>query len=122
VAQRDAAALNLMLGGDLQAYTQGVPTTQVRRRLIVVTAIATGTAVAMAGAVGFVGFVAPHLVRRVVGADPRHVLPAATLLGAILVLVADTIGRSVVAPLQLPVGALMALIGVPVFIWQLQRP
>jgi iron complex transport system permease protein len=122
VAQRDAAALNLMLGGDLQAYTQGVPTTQVRRRLIVVTAIATGMAVALAGAIGFVGFVAPHLVRRLVGANPRYVLPAAALLGAILVLVADTIGRCIAAPLQLPVGALMALIGVPVFIWQLQRP
>jgi len=122
VAQRDAAALNLMLGGDLQAYTQGVPTTRVRRRLIIVTAVATGMAVALAGAVGFVGFVAPHLVRRVVGADPRHVLPAATLLGAVLVLLADTVGRCVAAPLQLPVGALMALIGVPVFIWQLQRP
>jgi iron complex transport system permease protein len=122
VAQRDAAALNLMLGGDLQAYTQGVPTTQVRRRLIIVTAIATGTAVALAGAVGFVGFVAPHLVRRAIGADPRRMLPAASLLGALLVLVADTVGRCVAAPLQLPVGALMALIGVPVFIWQLQRP
>jgi len=122
VAQRDAAALNLMLGGDLQAYTQGVPTTQVRRRLIIVTAIATGMAVALAGAVGFVGFVAPHLVRRAVGADPRRMLPAASLLGAVLVLVADTVGRCVAAPLQLPVGALMALIGVPVFIWQLQRP
>ena len=122
VAQRDAAALNLMLGGDLQAYTQGVPTTRVRRRLIIVTAIATGMAVALAGAVGFVGFVAPHLVRRVVGADPRHMLPAASLLGAVLVLLADTVGRCVAAPLQLPVGALMALIGVPVFIWQLQRP
>ncbi len=121
LAQRDAAALNLMLGGDLQAYTQGVPTTQVRRRLIVITAIATGVAVALAGAVGFVGFVAPHLVRRVVGSDPRWVLPAASLLGAVLVLLADTAGRALAAPLQLPVGALMALVGVPVFVWQLQR-
>jgi len=122
LAQRDAAALNLMLGGDLQAFTQGVATTQVRRRLIIITAVATGLAVALAGAVGFVGFVAPHLVRRLVGANPRLVLPAASLLGAVLVLLADTMGRSVAAPLQLPVGALMALIGVPVFVWQLQRP
>jgi iron complex transport system permease protein len=120
--QRDAGALNLMLAGDLQAYTQGVPTTQVRRRLIVVTAAATGIAVAVAGAVGFVGFVAPHLVRHVVGANQRVVLPAASLAGAILVLLADTIGRTVAAPLQLPVGAIMALVGVPVFLWQLQRP
>jgi len=119
---RDAAALNLMLGGELQAYTQGVATAQVRRRLIALTAVATGIAVALAGAVGFVGFVAPHLVRYFVGANQRVVLPAASLLGAILVLLADTIGRSIAAPLQLPVGALTALVGVPVFIWQLQRP
>lgn len=119
---RDASALNLMVGGELQAYTQGVATTQVRRRLIALTAVATGVAVALAGAVGFVGFVAPHLVRYFVGTNQRVVLPAASLLGAILVLLADTIGRSVAAPLQLPVGALTALVGVPVFLWQLQRP
>ncbi len=119
---RDAGALNLMLGGDLQAYTQGVPTTRVRRRLIAVTAIATGSAVALAGAVGFVGFVAPHLVRQFVGANQRVVLPASTLLGATLVLLADTLGRTIAAPLQLPVGALTAMVGVPVFLWQLQRP
>jgi len=119
---RDAGALNLLLGGELQAYTQGVPTVRVRRRLISLTAVATGIAVALAGAVGFVGFVAPHLVRYFVGANQRVVLPAASLLGAILVLLADTIGRSVAAPLQLPVGALTALVGVPIFLWQLQRP
>jgi iron complex transport system permease protein len=122
LAQRDAPALNLMLAGDLQAYTQGVPTARVRRRLIAVTAAATGVAVALAGAVGFVGFVAPHLVRRFLGADQRVVLPAASLLGAILVLLVDTLGRSLAAPLQLPVGALTALVGVPVFLWQLRRP
>jgi len=119
---RDASALNLMLGGELQAYTQGVATAKVRRRLIALTAVATGVAVALAGAVGFVGFVAPHLVRYFVGTNQRVVLPAASLLGAILVLLADTIGRSIAAPLQLPVGALTALVGVPVFLWQLQRP
>lgn len=122
LALRDASALNLILGGELQAYTQGVATAQVRRRLIALTAVATGTAVALAGAVGFVGFVAPHLVRYFVGTNQRAVLPAASLLGAILVLLADTIGRSIAAPLQLPVGALTALVGVPVFLWQLQRP
>ena len=122
LASRDASALNLMLGGELQAYTQGVATVQLRRRLIALTAVATGLAVALAGAVGFVGFVAPHLVRYFVGTNQRVVLPAASLLGAILVLLADTIGRSIAAPLQLPVGALTALVGVPVFLWQLRRP
>jgi iron complex transport system permease protein len=121
LAQRDARALNLMLGGDLQAFTQGVATTRVRRRLIAITAVASGLAVALAGAVGFVGFVAPHLARQVLGSNQRLVLPAASLLGAILVLVVDTAGRTLAAPLQLPVGALTALVGVPVFLWQLQR-
>jgi iron complex transport system permease protein len=121
LAQRDAAALNLMLGGDLQAYTQGVATTRVRRRLIAITAVASGCAVALAGAVGFVGFVAPHVARQVLGSNQRLVLPAASLLGAILVLLVDTAGRSLAAPLQLPAGALTALVGVPVFLWQLQR-
>lgn len=122
VALRDARALNLLLGGDLLAYTQGVATVRVRRRLLVLTALASGTAVAVAGAVGFVGFVAPHLARRWLGSDQRRVLPAASLLGAILVVAVDTAGRVVAAPLQLPVGALTALVGVPVFLWQLQRP
>ncbi len=121
LAQRDAPALNLMLGGDLQAYTQGVATTRVRRRLIAITAVASGIAVALAGAVGFVGFIAPHLARQVLGSNQRLVLPAASLLGAILVVVVDTAGRTLAAPLQLPVGALTALVGVPVFLWQLQR-
>jgi iron complex transport system permease protein len=121
LAQRDAQALNLMLGGDLQAYTQGVATTRVRRRLIGLTAVASGIAVALAGAVGFVGFIAPHIARQVLGSNQRLVLPAASLLGATLVLLVDTAGRSLAAPLQLPVGALTALVGVPVFLWQLQR-
>jgi len=121
LAQRDTPALNLMLGGDLQAYTQGVATSRVRRRLIAITAVASGIAVALAGAVGFVGFVAPHLARQVLGSNQRLVLPAASLLGAILVLLVDTAGRTLAAPLQLPVGALTALVGVPVFLWQLQR-
>jgi iron complex transport system permease protein len=121
LAQRDATALNLMLGGDLQAFTQGVQTARVRRRLIAITAAASGAAVALAGAVGFVGFVAPHIARRLLGSNQRRVLPAASLLGAILVLLVDTAGRTLAAPLQLPVGALTAVVGVPIFLWQLRR-
>jgi iron complex transport system permease protein len=120
-AARDGRALNLMLRGDLQAFTQGVRIERVRRRQIALAALATGCAVALAGAIGFVGFVAPHLVRRFVGNDQRVVLPAASLAGAILVVLADTAARSVAAPLQLPVGVVTVMIGVPVFLWQLQR-
>jgi len=116
-----ARPLNLIVRGDVAAYTQGVDVERVRRVLVLVAALATGCAVTLAGAVGFVGFVAPHLTRRLIGNDQRLVLPAAALLGGALLVVADTIARTVAAPLQLPVGVLTALLGVPVFLWLLQR-
>jgi len=121
VGGRDAAALNLMLRGDLQAFTQGVEVDRVRRRLIVVASVATGWAVALAGSIGFVGFVAPHLARFTVGNDQRLALPAAVMVGASLLATADLIARTCVAPVQLPVGVLTVMIGVPVFLWQLRR-
>lgn len=121
VARTDARALNLMMRGDLQAFTQGVRVAAIRRRLIVIAAVATASAVTLGGAVGFVGFVAPHLVRMIAGNDQRVVLPASMLLGGALVVTADTIARTAFAPLQLPVGVLTALIGVPVFLWFLGR-
>lgn len=119
VARADAPALNLMVRGDLQAYTQGVRVAPTRRRLILVSALATGAAVTLAGAVGFVGFVAPHLMRMALGNDQRVLLPASALAGGTLVVLADTVARTAFAPLQLPVGVLTALIGVPVFLWML---
>jgi iron complex transport system permease protein len=121
VARSQGRALDLMLRGDLQAYTQGVRVAATRRRLIVVASIATAVAVTLAGPVGFVGFVAPHVVRLASGNDQRFLLPAATLMGGTLVVGADTIARTAFAPLQLPVGVMTALIGVPVFLWLLGR-
>jgi iron complex transport system permease protein len=121
VAATQARPLNLLLRGDLLAFVQGVDVRQVRRRLVLVSALATASAVTLAGAVGFVGFVAPHLMRRLIGNDQRLLLPASVLAGAALVLIADTIARTAVAPLQLPVGVLTALIGVPVFISLVRR-
>jgi iron complex transport system permease protein len=120
-AAMHARPLNLLLRGDLQAFVQGVDVRHVRRHLVLVSALATATAVTLAGAVGFVGFVAPHLMRRLIGNDQRVLLPAATLAGGVLVLIADTVARTMVAPLQLPVGVLTALIGVPVFISLVRR-
>lgn len=120
-AARQARPLNLLLRGDLQAFVQGVDVRRVRRQLVLVSALATATAVTLAGAVGFVGFVAPHLMRQLVGNDQRVLLPAAVLAGAVLVLLADTVARTAMAPLQLPVGVLTALIGVPVFISLVRR-
>jgi iron complex transport system permease protein len=121
VCARDARALNLMLRGDLQAFTQGVRVDRVRRRLVIVSSIATGWAVALAGAIGFVGFVAPHLARFAVGNDQRLALPASLFVGATLLAAADLAARTVAAPAQLPVGVLTVMIGVPVFLWQLRR-
>ena len=121
LALRHAAALNLLVRGDLQAYTQGVRVVHTRRTLVLVAALATGAAVTLAGAVGFVGFVAPHLMRLLFGNDQRLLLPASALAGGTLVVLADTIARTAFAPLQLPVGVLTALIGVPVFLWLLAR-
>lgn len=121
LAQRRAAALNLLLRGDVAAMTQGVEVEALRRGLIVIAAAATGIAVTLAGAVGFVGFVAPHLMRLLLGNDQRVLLPASVMAGGSLVVVADTLARSVVAPLQLPVGVVTALIGVPLFLWLLRH-
>lgn len=116
-----ARPLNLVLRGDVAAFTQGVDVARVRRVLVLIAAVATGCAVTLAGAVGFVGFVAPHITRRLVGNDQRLLLPAAALFGGALLVLADTIARTAAAPLQLPVGVLTALLGVPVFLWLLQR-
>jgi len=118
---RDARALNLMLRGDLQAFTQGVEVDRIRRRLVIVAAIATGWAVALAGAIGFVGFVAPHLARFAVGNDQKLALPASLFVGATLLAAADLAARTVASPVQLPVGVLTVMIGVPLFLWQLRR-
>jgi iron complex transport system permease protein len=121
LARAQARALNLMLRGAVQAVTQGVDVARRRRLLVVLAALATGTAVMLAGAVGFVGFVVPHLLRLAIGNDQRFLLPGAALAGGLLVLAADTAARSLFAPLQLPVGVVTALIGVPAFLWLLRR-
>jgi len=116
-----ARDLNLSSQGELRARALGVDT---RRLLFLVYGLAsllTAVAVTLAGAVGFVGLVAPHLVRLLAGSDHRIVLPGAVLLGGALLTAADTLARTLIAPQQLPVGVLTALIGVPVFLFLLNR-
>lgn len=80
-----------------------------------------GTAVAASGSVGYVGLVVPHIVRMTIGSDNRRVIPATALAGAIFVVLADTVARTVIAPRELPVGAITALIGAPLFIYLLKK-
>lgn len=115
---RDA---NLIARGDTTAASLGVPVTTVTFALHGLAAAATAIAVTVAGSVGFVGLVVPHAVRLVIGNDQRYLLPACALAGGTLLVIADTLARTLVAPAQLPVGVLTALAGVPTFLWLLRK-
>jgi iron complex transport system permease protein len=117
----DAHALNLLSQGDEVAAQLGVDATAVRRRILIVTSLVIGGAVSAAGLIGFVGLVVPHVLRLLVGADNRVVVPASALLGALALVLADTLARTVMAPRDLPVGAFCALLGGPVFVYLLRR-
>lgn len=116
-----ARELNLLARGADTAGTLGVAVARLRRLVYAVASLATAIAVTSAGSVGFVGLVVPHLVRLAAGNDQRLLLPASALAGGSLLVLADTLARTAVAPQQLPVGVLTALIGVPVFLFLLAR-
>jgi iron complex transport system permease protein len=114
-------ALNLMMIGERDAFATGVETARVRWIVHLTASLLTGAAVAAGGAIGYVGLVTPHLARLAAGSDNRLVIPASAIGGALLVLIADTIARTVLAPRELPTGAITALIGAPVFIYLLLK-
>jgi len=116
-----ARALNVMTGGQVQAMLLGEPTRIRFWEIYVGASVLTAVAVSIAGAIGFVGLIVPHLMRLLVGADHRALLPAATLSGGAFLVIADTAARSILAPRHLPVGVLTALIGVPLFLLLLHR-
>ena len=116
-----ARDLNVLARGELSARALGVRVGHLRVALYVLASLLTATSVTLVGSVGFVGLVVPHLVRLVLGNDQRVLIPAAALAGGTLLTLADTAARTVIAPQQLPVGVLTALIGVPVFLFLLSR-
>ncbi len=111
-----ARALNALALGEAQAVLLGVPVERVKRIAIVVTALAVGAVTATTGIIGFIGLVAPHMVRLLGGPDHRWVLPGSALLGAVLVLLADAVARTLMQPAELPLGVLTAAVGVPFFL------
>ena len=115
------APLKVMLLGDARAQSLGVPVRRLRLALCLLGAACTAVAVTTAGALGFVGLLVPHGLRLLLGADPRRLLPACALAGGSVVVLADTLARSLLAPAQLPVGALLSLLGVPLFLLLLMR-
>jgi iron complex transport system permease protein len=117
----DGYALNLLSLGDESAAQLGVEVERVRRRILLGTALMIGASVAVSGLIGFVGLIVPHLLRLVVGADHRVLVPAAALTGAAFLVVADALARTLLAPTELPVGALTALVGGPLFLYLLRR-
>ncbi len=119
VAPRLARGLNALALGEAQAAHMGVDVQRLKRLAILAAASATGAAVAVSGGIGFIGLVVPHLLRQAQGPDHRPLIPHAALLGAALLVLADLIARSIVAPAELPIGILTALIGAPVFLWML---
>lgn len=116
-----ATKLNLLQLGDEEAHYLGVNVPRLKKQLILVGALLVGAAVAVSGAIGFIGLVIPHLVRFKLGADHRYVLPASALCGAILLLFADGLARTMVAPAELPVGMLTSFLGAPYFLWLVMR-
>ena len=116
-----ARDLNVLARGELTARALGVRVQRLRIVLYVLASLLTATAVTLVGSVGFVGLIVPHLVRLVLGNDQRVLIPAAALVGGTLLTLADTAARTMLAPQQLPVGVLTAMIGVPVFLFLLSR-
>jgi iron complex transport system permease protein len=116
-----ARGLNGLMLGEAEAYHLGIPVQRIKALAIVLVAIAVGASVATAGVIGFVGIVVPHLIRLAIGPDHRLLLPLSALGGATLLVGSDIIARLIVAPAELPIGIVTAMLGAPFFLWLLLR-
>ena len=116
-----ARSLNLLSLGSDAAASRGVDVARAERLAFLSASLATGAAVSLAGPIGFIGIVVPHVVRLLVGSDHRLVLPASLFGGAAFLIACDLVARTALAPLELPVGVVTAMIGGPFFLWQLVR-
>ena len=118
---RLAPALNLLQLGEEEAHYLGVDVRTIQRILLLCSALLVASAVAVSGVIGFIGLVIPHLIRMWLGSDHRAVIPGSVLAGAFLLLIADTLARTAVAPAEMPVGLLTSLLGAPWFLWLIFR-
>jgi iron complex transport system permease protein len=114
-------ALNMLALGKIHAQAAGISIEKMNKKLIFMVALLVGVSVAFCGIIGFVGLVVPHILRMVIGPDNRYLLPASALLGAILLLLADTLARTIVIPAEMPIGIVTAFAGVPFFMLLLNR-
>ncbi|MEF3100862.1 iron ABC transporter permease [Raoultella terrigena] len=116
-----AGTLNLLQLGDEEAHYLGINVSCKRQQLLLLSSLLVGAAVSVSGVIGFIGLVVPHLIRMTTGADHRWLIPCSTLAGSCLLLVADTLARTLVQPAEMPVGLLTSLIGGPYFLWLILR-
>lgn len=116
-----AKPLNLLALGEESAKTLGVPVERLKRLLLILVTLLTGAAVSVSGIVGFVGIIAPHAVRMITGSDHRLLLPASALIGAAFLILADTLARTIMGPVEIPVGILTSLCGGPIFLIMLRK-
>lgn len=121
ICLRLAPGLNLLGRGEKEAQALGLPSKKYRIALYLLSSLFTASAVTLAGCIGFIGLIIPHFTRLLFGYDHRLVLPFSVLIGGSLLTIADTLSRILFAPQQIPVGILMAMIGVPTFVWLLQK-
>jgi iron complex transport system permease protein len=112
---------HLLVLGEMEAFHAGVSVERLKRTCVVLVAAAAGAAVSVSGVIGFVGLVVPHLLRLLIGPGHRLLLPTAALLGAALLVIADTFARTLAAPAELPIGIVTAVIGAPLFLYLLLR-
>lgn len=116
-----APGFNILMRGENSARALGLPSKRYKFALYLLSSLFTATAITMAGCIGFIGLIVPHLTRLLIGYDHRFVLPASVLLGGSLLTIADTFARSLFAPQQIPVGIMLTMVGIPIFIWLLQK-
>ncbi|MFT6258877.1 MAG: iron complex transport system permease protein [Rickettsiales bacterium] len=117
----DSKKLNILLLGDSEAKYLGINIKSLKKRIIICTVLSVGASVSISGIIGFVGLVVPHLIRLTFGSDNRWLIPLSALLGALLLLIADTFARTIVSPAEVPVGIITSLIGGPFFLWLLVK-
>ena len=116
-----ARSLNILSHGEMQASVLGISIKPLRLSLFLLASALTATAVTKAGSIGFVGLIVPHMIRLLMSSDHRWLAPASVLAGGCLLLLSDTIARTIIAPQQLPTGVITAFIGVPLFLYLLNR-
>ena len=107
--------------GEKEAIYLGIEVEKVKSRVILLAALIVGACISVSGIIGFVGLVIPHLIRLLRGTDYRYLLVSSSLLGAIFMISADTLARTIIAPGELPIGILTAMVGAPFFLWILVR-